>query len=917
MVRTDQFFARAEREARRYGRDAWVFLRELVQNSRDARATEIDVWLGSEEGEERITVIDNGHGMDDADFSRYFLRLYASSKETDNQAVGFFGVGFWSVLLFEPERIEVVSAKQDSRRGIAIDRVGQRVTAIEPGDISTGTRITLVRSARLEPAGFRAEVAARLRHYAGHVRPAAGAAGLVLRLEGEPVNAPFPVPRDCGARFSKRHFEGTLGFGEAPRVRLYQGGILIRDLASLQELIPSRESQPTRWGLFPIVHLEIESSRVLMDRQQVFESRVLHDAVTYCEKRLLGMQRNLVRGLFPMDLPNKVFGLRDRMRDGLMRNVSLLLLIVALLAAGAWFLTPNGTGTVSRPTIAKPGRVQTIDRALDSWGGSIIDSPAGLDYTWDFSYTPPDDMLFRMGTFSYFDPAHGFFPEPSTTDSPYPRYERRDEREVGITMGISSGEALLPLPPGHVLLQGSLTGADNGMVLQNQFGEPLLRLAGGGDHRITYVAVPRSVPVQPPPVSGADRERWPAELMGVIEQARGLPIDGAVTTVGNFIKARFRYTTDRETARVFREYPGSWLEKTMAAGAGDCDIINGLLVLMLRESGHSAFLSIGLVGKQGRAEPTLHAWARYYHNGWQSIDLTRHAAPSAFPGSAPVAGNGEPGPSGMAATGTSPGEPGPPGNTQSGEEAHRSRSVPAWVPLLLMVFPLAWLIWWWRRPPALAQSDRETFIVDLFRHYFYHGGVDDALQLRFRPVFPLIDGGRASLFQIQKMCERGQLLGGAPGDRLLSHLRPGVPVLDVTAPIVTELEQFLPTITRMRELAPLLATYPLHPALFGAKRILEELDPDLEIHQVPDSEIFEEAELPLADTRLGKRHVLIGERGPHFRAMLAALTPDPDQQVFEAVAMVLLHTTFFINERDAFLERLAARPSGWYRREVG
>lgn len=103
------FFERARLEAERYGEDGWVFLRELVQNARDARATRIEFETVAAGGDEQLTCRDNGAGMSPDDVDRFLLRLYASSKEDDRDSIGFFGVGFWSVLLFEPREIRVVT----------------------------------------------------------------------------------------------------------------------------------------------------------------------------------------------------------------------------------------------------------------------------------------------------------------------------------------------------------------------------------------------------------------------------------------------------------------------------------------------------------------------------------------------------------------------------------------------------------------------------------------------------------------------------------------------------------------------------------------------------------------------------------------------------------------------------------------
>src|SRR5688572_3073488 len=96
------FLSRALDEGRRYGDDPLVFLRELAQNARDARARRLDVEALETAAEQIILFTDDGCGMSFAHARRFFFRLYASSKEADVSAAGRFGVGFWSVLVWGP-----------------------------------------------------------------------------------------------------------------------------------------------------------------------------------------------------------------------------------------------------------------------------------------------------------------------------------------------------------------------------------------------------------------------------------------------------------------------------------------------------------------------------------------------------------------------------------------------------------------------------------------------------------------------------------------------------------------------------------------------------------------------------------------------------------------------------------------------
>ncbi|MDD5306729.1 MAG: ATP-binding protein, partial [Deltaproteobacteria bacterium] len=101
-MRGADFKTRARHEGRRYGEDRMVFLRELAQNARDAGATSVRVTCAHENGELAISFADNGRGMGFAHARRYLFTLYSSSKERERASAGRYGVGFWSVLLFEP-----------------------------------------------------------------------------------------------------------------------------------------------------------------------------------------------------------------------------------------------------------------------------------------------------------------------------------------------------------------------------------------------------------------------------------------------------------------------------------------------------------------------------------------------------------------------------------------------------------------------------------------------------------------------------------------------------------------------------------------------------------------------------------------------------------------------------------------------
>ena len=619
-----EFFERAEREARRYGEDPWVFLRELVQNSRDAQASCIEIRAENDGEFEKLTCRDDGHGMDEEAFSSYFLRLYASSKEQDGGAVGFFGVGFWSVLLYGPERIQVKSTCNRACLAFEIDCQLRTITSVSSDVVLTGTEITLWRKRQLDETAFVDTVGERLDFYASHVRSARENSTLQLLLNGNRVDCPLPIPRDYGTRFKTKHFDGTLGFGKEPMVRIYKGGLLVRHLSSLNEVIPSRRLEGNDWGLFPVVHINIEGLVVLMDRRKVYEDPLLHQAVTYCVQMLRKRHRELVRNMFPMGLKNRMFGFFD----GLSWMKSLitvsLLLIAGFLAVSLWNWSATFSSTYQNASHNAAG-LRALDDALHNWNGSIIDSPRREQFSWDFSYEGPKTILFRMGTFSQYDPDRGFFPERQTPKLAYPDFLDRGEEKVRIHLGISerARQMVLPLPPGYVLLKGSLMEASGVklIVFQNQFGEPAVEPRQNKPLFVSYVAIRQTFPILPPPGNGIPYASWPKAYRDLIDDVSNKDTPTTIGIFSRFIISNYRYTNDARLADVFRSHQGTWLQKAVATGVGDCDILNGLMVLLLRASGRNAFLSVGLVGENGKVRRAFHAWTRYYDNGWTSLEV--------------------------------------------------------------------------------------------------------------------------------------------------------------------------------------------------------------------------------------------------------------------------------------------------------
>jgi len=893
------FFERARLEAERYGEDGWVFLRELVQNARDARATRIEFETIAAGGDEQLTCRDNGAGMSPDDVDRFLLRLYASSKEDDRDSIGFFGVGFWSVLLFEPREIRVVTRNGGTVSAFTIDCAGRRIQPLPPpADPAPGTTITLVRPAPdgAAPGALAAAVREQLDRYAGYVRPLPGVRTLELCCDGARVSRGFDLPHRLGRRFRTRRFDGVLGFGPAPSVRIYKGGILVRETAGLDEVIPSRPVRLPRsgWGLFPVVAINIDGLRLLMDRHTICEDPLLHEAVRYCERELLRIHRRLLSRLFPLDWRNALASLWARGRAHLAGAAAGLALAVIAIAALVWAaprLVPGlaGPGGGNLPGLPPtggppPAVIRTVDTLFANWGGTRTDRPADAGHRWDFEYQGPDGLLFQAGALERYDPRRGPAPGPLQLTGPYPAFA--DDVSAGppvaVRLGVSGGvpRFALPLPPGYVLIHETLRqdGAPVAPAGRDAFGAPVVAATRSGhlEYRVRPGAVPSAAPDEPaPPVID-----WPPDAVAALRQVEGLDPEDRVERLAAWTAGRLRYSRDPATAADLTGGTGEWLERALRAGAGDCDVVNGVLGLMLQGAGVPAHLRVGLVGEGGAARPELHAWAAYWRDGWRTLDLTQ-PDPSAL---------GAPPPRGTSAVTARP--------PATAAEVVTKPSLPFQFYFLVGAAALAaagLLGALWRRL-VRPRLDEPQFVRDIFEHYFAYGSGRDPLRLRYRPVLPTLGGRRLSLHQAQRLADRGRLLGARPGCPLLAGLSRRRDTLDRAAPVVELLEPYLPPVTWLEDVAGILAAPPLPPALREAEALIRRRDPLFRLHLLPGSADFREVCLPFRAAAAGRRHVVVGDQHPVGAAMLRDGAAGSGDGARRAAAQVLARTTFYLGE---------------------
>ena len=261
----------------------------------------------------------------------------------------------------------------------------------------------------------------------------------------------------------------------------------------------------------------------------------------------------------------------------------------------------------------------------------------------------------------------------------------------------------------------------------------------------------------------------------------------------DLVRQRVRYDLTDATVGQHRESIArgdGFIARTLTAGAGDCDVQNGLLTALLQAADVRARLALGYLGDRGTVLPWVHAWVEYLGTGdrWMAVDASAGAAShpellSAFeapavveplPVGAPEGGMSEPSPA--VAVAPEPAPIAPPVAVPA---------LPTWLRYtLLLLFPLsAWLI--------LRARTRRTFKLDvagdagaqlaklLLGVLQQPGAFSHLGALHHRPLVPLADGQMISLTRARDLAGRGRLFCTRTRPPLAARaLRAGAAVMD-------------------------------------------------------------------------------------------------------------------------------------------
>lgn len=922
------FFDRAVREAKRYGDDPWILLRELVQNSRDAGATHVFCSFWVKDGWTFLDFQDNGEGMDSRQVDRYLLRLYASSKEDDQSAIGFYGVGFWSTLLFEPTTIRVLTRRTQETVALEIHCQSQNIVSIDAELKHPGTRITLMRPTLNEDETLPHVLKERLTYYVGPIRPAPGRPSLEISFNGEPVLSQFEEPPHFPQKIREKDFDGILGLGPSPFVRLYKSGILVRDLTSLEEVLPNRKSRlpPGGLGLYPQISLNADRLNVLMDRQSVFEDPVLYRMVETCEQRLLTIQRDMVHQLFPMNWPNRIAHWLTQLPRQRWGWIPWLVLLCVLGYGLSRLLKPMVIHSQSLSAESVVAKAYT-DSALKSWKGPSIDPTGHAPVQWQFSYEGgPPHLLFRLQALTRFHQSQGWLPGKLEPVAPYPEVDYPEGETpilVNLTTQTIAEPIALPVPPKYRLLPQSLLtlSGKKPRVMASAMGEPLVVLAE--PELLTYQVIPFA---EPPPMAlqiAMEKSQYPSSQAAFLDSVATLPPKERALAIAGYLAEILDYSQSPQTSRLFETAEGGFLQRVLTAGGGDCDLLNGVYVLMLQTAGIPAFLSVGLVGREGKAESSMHAWVNYWADEqWITADIIapqhyhplrpNQVVPQALPQNLDQTTQVDP----VSITGKPIKEPRP----SSVPPVQRDSPLPLRPPIansrfgfqwywlgLLLLLPAFWLFWRWRKR-VLAQPlnlDRPHYLAKLFESYFRHGTGKDPLQLKFRPLFETIQGRNLSLHQMRLLMRTQPLIAAKPNCPLVEDLPKTLPVLNREQPVLQSLAPFLPTILWLDDMEQQLKQPPLPITWAKLEAKLRQLDPEIRLYLRAGADHWRDVYLPFAHSAKGKRHLILGQNHPIFGEIESYLAKNSPEGDFHALRLILERSVFFMAQREKILVELA------------
>ncbi|MET0552818.1 MAG: transglutaminase domain-containing protein, partial [Vicinamibacteria bacterium] len=642
------FRERALHEARRYGSDPLVLVRELLQNARDAGARTVAFETRVSAGTVRLSCRDDGHGLTFDEAERDLFTLYASRKTRGD--AGRFGVGFWSVLLFDPDRLVVRSwPRKGAPWEAEWDGGLERAAARRPAAAAAGTEVVLERAGDADIADAVFDAAWR---HARFLRRRDGRAPLRMTVNGRVVTAELALPAPS-LQFRRRGLRGVVGLADRPRVELYAKGLLVRSGATLDDLLAPglRADAASTASALPgaAAHFVLDADELdlLLSRGDARSDAALTRVVGAARAELSRLlDRQLARAGATLPGPRRWRAAATG--TALAAAAAMAVLAFArpgtgdapvevrprvLQASGPAGL-PEGRAD-ARPPAASPS-VRAYRDPRRTYEGPVLDRADGPLERVALRYEPPVTLHLATMRVTSFGPDG----RPQVARGPVGPYAGGTCTRgcVAIRMTAAGGAwTSLPVPTGHRLDPGSVTvGAAPARPSTAADGTPLVLLPEGAVE-VSYRTGPADEPAPlPPPVV------LPEVLGPVARALRALPPAERPAAAVAWVRAHVRDARAGET--LGSDPDGArdgidFAETALARGVGDCDVQNGIVSRLLQATGVPARLAIGYVGVAGSAAAGLHAWVEHRAGGgaWRVEDASGAAPPSAPAAASPSA----------------------------------------------------------------------------------------------------------------------------------------------------------------------------------------------------------------------------------------------------------------------------------------
>ncbi|MDJ0766310.1 MAG: transglutaminase domain-containing protein [Myxococcota bacterium] len=651
-----------------------VFLRELAQNARDAGARQIVISTAISHDTFKLVFRDNGSGMRFDEARAFLFTLYSSSKERETKSAGRFGVGFWSVLLFDPRSIEIES-RTHGHSGWHVSLTGDLtnpvITEKPETQVGIGTRIVLKKNIQSTAEGqrLRKKVQRALSRYCRYLRRNdATASPLPLVFDGNVVNRPYALNGSCWMTFRNGAVEGAVGLGDRPSVSLYARGLLVWRGSVLEELrYKASPSETVKFpdGLAPVFLLGGNHLSVTLDRRAVVDDKELARVRRVARQRMRELVFRYLDGIAPRPLWQRAIDrvttlFQDVLRSDHHRYLLIGVALMVLVAIGMAVIprvlrnvpTPdlNIPGVTSQVTsqnaVAPPPEVshqapsQEADIPLGNalpFSGPIID-PQFQPNRVRLTYAPPMPMLFRIAAYEQLHPGLGIVgAAPTVVPAAQSSHCRETCVDIQVAIDVKPGPFVMPVPTCGRLASGPvrLNNQPIKRTWRTHADEPALVFKQKMSGSLTYRADPTAGVLSP---QHRDRLLFvpramtlPDELRSVVSTAKRQPTRASqVAFLQAYVQQRIVYDNSQAALATYRAFVSTqpmtgWLDFVLANGLGDCDVKNTVLIVALRRIGIPARLAVGLIGADGQTFPGMHAWVEYYNRGWKHVDATGSA----------------------------------------------------------------------------------------------------------------------------------------------------------------------------------------------------------------------------------------------------------------------------------------------------